>query len=215
MGQSDCPEVPGLNPGRKARARPSEGRVDGREIRKFRAHKNALGTAAGPIGIGAGSPQGTLFEPESLPSTAPVRRPGRDPDGMGDELIFPEDGIPADVQALFAETRSQLADYFAGTRKVFDIPLHTSGTSFQQKVWQALRAIPYGELVSYADVAQSAGLTRGHGRPVGAVVGQNPITIIIPCHRVVSSSGLLTGYTGGLERKLALLELEGLAIERV
>lgn len=214
MGQSDCPVVPGAMPPHKTKTRPSEGSVKGHEIRKFRARKNV---AAGSPKKGESSAELQselpLFVLSDESTTLLVKGPELAP--VANELMFLEGDIPANVRALFAEARQQLGDYFSGTRKAFDIPLHTLGTSFQQKVWQALRTIPYGELVSYADVAQAAGMTRHHGRPVGAAVGQNPITIIIPCHRVVSSSGLLTGYTGGLERKLALLELEGLAVQRV
>src|SRR3546814_474491 len=120
-----------------------------------------------------------------------------------------ETDTPAAVQALFRQTQTELNEYFAGDRTIFDIPLHVSGTEFQEKVWRALLAIPHGQVVSYGDVARSAGLTAGHGRPVGTAVGRNPVTIIIPCHRVVSGTNSLTGYTGGLERKFALLELEG------
>ncbi len=100
--------------------------------------------------------------------------------------------------------------YFAGQRQEFTLPLQPAGTPFQKKVWQALLAIPYAQLRSYGELANEAGLSMQHGRPVGTAVGRNPISIIIPCHRVLSASGALTGYTGGLHRKLALLELEGL-----
>ena len=103
--------------------------------------------------------------------------------------------------------------YFQGQLKTFRVPLALVGTPFQQKVWQALLDIPYGTYVSYGDVARAAGFTPGHGRPVGTAVGRNPITIIVPCHRVLAGNGKLTGYTGGLARKLALLEIEGFALQ--
>ncbi|NYT86058.1 methylated-DNA--[protein]-cysteine S-methyltransferase [Pusillimonas harenae] len=113
---------------------------------------------------------------------------------------------------LFEQTQSELKEYFDGSRQVFTMPIHLDGTEFQKKVWQALLTIPYGEYVSYGDVALAAGLTAQHGRPVGTAVGRNPLTIIVPCHRVLASSGRLNGYTGGLERKFALLELEGFTL---
>lgn len=101
----------------------------------------------------------------------------------------------------------QLQEYFAGERTRFDLPLAPRGTSFQLSVWDALRDIPYGETRSYADIARRIGRERAT-RAVGAANGRNPVAIIIPCHRVIGSSGSLTGYAGGLELKRALLRLE-------
>ncbi|NYT53018.1 methylated-DNA--[protein]-cysteine S-methyltransferase [Eoetvoesia caeni] len=119
---------------------------------------------------------------------------------------------PAAAMVLFEQTQAEMREYFESKRQVFDIPLRPQGTAFQQKVWRALLQTPYGKLVSYGDIAREAGMSGGHGRAVGTAVGRNPLTIIIPCHRVVSSSGTLTGYSGGLDRKLALLQLEGFAL---
>lgn len=112
-----------------------------------------------------------------------------------------------DDAAPFAETKRQLAAYFAGTLTEFDLPLAPSGTPFQRRVWEALRAIPYGETISYAELAGLVGAP-GAARAVGAANGRNPISIVVPCHRVVGSGGALTGYSGGLDRKAALLEFE-------
>ncbi len=109
--------------------------------------------------------------------------------------------------ALFAQAQTELAQYFAGERKCFDLPLAPAGTSFQTRVWQALRAIPCGTTRTYKELAQSLGVPRS-GRAVAAAVGRNPISVVAPCHRVIGSDGSLTGYAGGLERKRALLELE-------
>ena len=102
----------------------------------------------------------------------------------------------------------QLAEYFAGQRREFDLPLDLRGTDFQKRCWQALLKIPYGETRSYADVARAIG-NPAAVRAVGLANGQNPIAIIVPCHRVIGSDGSLTGYGGGLEAKRKLLELEG------
>jgi len=107
----------------------------------------------------------------------------------------------------FAGVREQLAEYFAGRRTVFDVPLAPVGTPFQQKVWRALLEIPYGRTVSYGQLAARIG-SPSASRAVGLANGRNPISIIVPCHRVVGSSGDLTGYGGGLERKKWLLALE-------
>jgi methylated-DNA-[protein]-cysteine S-methyltransferase len=104
---------------------------------------------------------------------------------------------------------TQLKEYFASKRTEFDIPLDLSGgTDFQQAVWKVLLAIPQGGTTSYADVSRRIG-NPAAVRAVGAAVGRNPVSIIVPCHRVVGSNGSLTGYAGGLDRKTALLKLEG------
>lgn len=106
------------------------------------------------------------------------------------------------------ETQRQLAEYFAGTRKRFDLPLDFEGTDFQKAVWQALLTIPFGETRSYRDIAEQIGNVKAV-RAVGAANGRNPISIIAPCHRVIGASGDLTGFAGGLKAKELLLRLEG------
>jgi methylated-DNA-[protein]-cysteine S-methyltransferase len=107
----------------------------------------------------------------------------------------------------FAAARQQLEEYFAGNRKEFDLPLHLSGTDFQVQVLEELQRIPYGETTSYGDIAKRIGRPKAM-RAVGAANGRNPIPIIVPCHRVIGSSGDLTGFGGGLDTKEALLRLE-------
>jgi methylated-DNA-[protein]-cysteine S-methyltransferase len=116
------------------------------------------------------------------------------------------DLIPASSGVL-DETAEQLDEYFAGERRAFDLPLDLHGTSFQLDVWRALAEIPYGETRTYA--AQAASIGRPAAvRAVGAANGRNPISIVLPCHRVVGSDGSLTGFAGGLEAKASLLSLE-------
>jgi methylated-DNA-[protein]-cysteine S-methyltransferase len=104
---------------------------------------------------------------------------------------------------------AQLTEYFAGQRRVFDLPLNsTTGTVFQQSVWQALQTIGYGTTQTYAALAKQIGNPKAV-RALGAAVGRNPFSIIIACHRVIGTDGSLTGYAGGLSRKTALLQLEG------
>ena len=107
----------------------------------------------------------------------------------------------------FAATRRELEEYFAGDRTTFDVELELGGTPFQQRVWNALREIPYGETVSYGELANRIEAPRAV-RAVGLANGQNPIGIIVPCHRVIGADGSLTGYGGGLENKRRLLDLE-------
>lgn len=107
----------------------------------------------------------------------------------------------------FEEVRRQLSEYFAGERKDFDLPLALSGTEFQISVLEALQDIPYGETTSYGVIAKRIGRPKAV-RAVGAANGRNPIPIIVPCHRVIGSSGDLTGFGGGLDTKEALLRLE-------
>lgn len=105
--------------------------------------------------------------------------------------------------------RAQLAQYLAGRRRAFDLPLAPAGTPFQLRVWEALRTIPFGETRSYGEVAASVG-SPGGSRAVGQANGHNPIGVVVPCHRVIAADGTLGGYTGGLERKRRLLALEGI-----
>ena len=107
----------------------------------------------------------------------------------------------------FDDIRSQLAEYFAGERREFDLVLNAHGTEFQKRVWAALCDIPYGETASYGQTATAIGAPTA-SRAVGLANGQNPISIIVPCHRVVGANGSLTGYGGGLEAKQWLLEHE-------
>ncbi|MFG2333075.1 methylated-DNA--[protein]-cysteine S-methyltransferase [Streptomyces sp. NPDC048604] len=107
----------------------------------------------------------------------------------------------------FGEAMSQLEAYFAGELKQFDLPLHLVGTEFQRRVWELLRAIPYGETRTYGELAAELG-NPGACRAVGLANGKNPVGIVVPCHRVVGAGGSLTGYGGGLDRKKRLLAFE-------
>ena len=119
-------------------------------------------------------------------------------DVVGEDLDHP----------VLKETERQLADYFAGRRKAFNLKLDFAGTDFQKKVWAALLTIPFGETRTYSDIARQIGAPRAV-RAVGAANGRNPISIIAPCHRVLGMSGHLTGFAGGLETKAHLLKFEG------
>lgn len=110
-------------------------------------------------------------------------------------------------ELAFAALTEQLAAYFAGERRAFDIAVAPVGTAFQRTVWRALAEIPYGETRSYGEIAARIGRPSA-ARAVGAANGRNPISILVPCHRVIGASGALTGYAGGLDRKRALLDLE-------
>ena len=107
----------------------------------------------------------------------------------------------------FTKVARQLEEYFAGERQVFEIPLDLHGTPFQLKVWQELRQISYGTTISYGQLAQRIGQPKA-SRAVGLANGSNPVSIIVPCHRVIGANGALTGYGGGLRNKQALLDLE-------
>ena len=124
----------------------------------------------------------------------------------GDLSGLPLEGIERDDEA-FEDAVTQLDEYFAGLRQVFDLVLAPSGTEFQLRVWAQLRTIPYGETRSYADIARGIGVANGF-RAVGLANGRNPIPIIVPCHRVIGADGSLTGFGGGLDRKRYLLDLE-------
>lgn len=114
---------------------------------------------------------------------------------------------PREKSEVIERAESQLADYFSGRLRVFDLPLAAVGTPFQQSVWRRLKEIPFGQHQTYGQIAASLGKPAA-GRAVGAAVGRNPWSIVVPCHRVLGTGGQLTGYAGGLERKRQLLALE-------
>jgi methylated-DNA-[protein]-cysteine S-methyltransferase len=118
--------------------------------------------------------------------------------------------LPAWIQddRPLTAAREQLNEYFAGKRKHFELPLALEGTAFQRRVWEALTGIPFGTTISYAELARRVAMPKAM-RAVGAANGRNPISIVVPCHRVIGADGSLTGYGGGLPRKRWLLELEG------
>jgi len=131
-------------------------------------------------------------------------------DADGDELVavhLHAEPVPTHRTPVLDATARQLAEYFAGTRRTFDLPLAPRGTGFQQRVWRALLAVPYGATCSYGDIARAIGRPAA-SRAVGAANGKNPIAIIVPCHRVIGASGALTGYGGGLPTKKWLLAHE-------
>lgn len=118
------------------------------------------------------------------------------------------------TNAILDRLVEQLDGYFAGTRRDFDLPLAPAGTPFQQSVWQVLRSIPYGRTISYGEQARALGDV-GKARAVGAANGRNPISIVVPCHRVVAGTGHLTGFGGGIENKAWLLAHERAVLEGV
>lgn len=119
----------------------------------------------------------------------------------------PEEGISLKKTELLSQAERQLEEYFQGKRKIFELPLRYGGTEFQRQVWEALLTIPYGETVSYQEIARRVGRERAV-RAVGTAIGRNPLGIVIPCHRVIGKDGGLHGFGGGLENKKMLLELE-------
>lgn len=125
----------------------------------------------------------------------------------------PEDlGIQEDSFPIFQSVKEQLERYFAGDAVQFDVPIAAKGTPFQQSVWHALTTIPYGETWSYAQLADAIGNPKAV-RAVGLANGKNPVSVIVPCHRVIGKNGKLTGYAGGIERKQRLLTIEGIGQE--
>lgn len=180
VDQKDCPTVAGKPVPRPDSLQPSSGMAGNVALRGLRPVRR--------------QPQAKRT-PQARPQVDMVR--------------MQHDNVPDAVLDLFTRAQQELAQYFTGTRKQFSFPLDLSGTPFQSKVWKALCDVPYGEVISYGQLALRAGLTPHHGRAVGAAVGRNPLTIVVPCHRIIGSNQTLTGYSGGLSRKVALLELEG------
>ena len=132
------------------------------------------------------------------------------PEGKG--AVLPERGWQEEPASLH-EAVEQLRAYFAGERKSFDLPMRIEGTPFQKKVWKALQAIPYGETISYGELARRVGAPKA-SRAVGSANGCNRIPIVIPCHRVIASDGTLGGFGGGLPTKQILLDLERSVVAR-
>ena len=133
----------------------------------------------------------------------PIEKPGR--------VRLPE--VVSSGHPVLQRTRDQLAEYFAGTRRQFDIPLDLHGTPFQVKVWRSLADIEYGSTTSYGEQAARLGAPTAV-RAIGSANGRNPISIVLPCHRVVAANGALTGFAGGLETKRWLLDFEAGATSR-
>jgi methylated-DNA-[protein]-cysteine S-methyltransferase len=132
-------------------------------------------------------------------------------DGALQRILFPKDAAPRDVvwdEEKCAPAAAQLAEYFAGARQSFDLPLAPQGTEFQRRVWRELAAIPFGATIDYRSLAERVGRP-GAARAVGRANATNPIPIVLPCHRVIGADGSLTGYAGGIETKRQLLEMEG------
>jgi methylated-DNA-[protein]-cysteine S-methyltransferase len=123
------------------------------------------------------------------------------------------DGAPRDDTA-FHDVRDQLEEYFAGARTTFDLPLDPPGDAFSRRVWDALTRIPHGGTTTYGEIARTLGGI-GHAQAVGVANGRNPLSVLVPCHRVVGRDGDLVGYAGGLWRKRFLLDLEQSADERL
>ncbi len=133
---------------------------------------------------------------------------GGTPDGIISLFFVEERRSGVDTNGVCEEAVKQISEYFAGSRQEFDLPVMMDGTEFQLQVWQELRRIPFGQTVSYGDLARSIRKPSAV-RAVGAANGDNPVSIIVPCHRVIGSDGGLTGYGGGLPRKQWLLKHEG------
>ncbi len=132
--------------------------------------------------------------------------------GIAQVIFSGEEKSQIKPNEITASCKKQLAEYFNGERQVFDLPLDPKGTDFQKLVWSCLSKIPFGEVYTYLDIAKMANKPKG-SQAVGGANGRNPITLIVPCHRVIGSNGSLTGYAGGIERKLWLLNHEGAALK--
>ena len=128
-------------------------------------------------------------------------------------LMGAEQAVGGECTPLLAEVKRQLDAYFAGALRAFDLPLCPKGSAFDLRVWAQLRAIPYGELRTYGQIAAALGKPTA-SRAAGGACGRNPLLIVVPCHRVVGASGALTGFAAGLDAKRALLSLGGFAVAK-
>ena len=156
------------------------------------------------------SPIGTLVLEADDDSLLGIRLPGSGSSRPTAGSPTPGRTVAEPADGPLSATKRQLEEYFAGRRRRFDLPFTLSGTDFQRDVWRSLADIPYGEVVSYAELAEMVGRPTAF-RAVGQANGANPIPIVLPCHRVVASGGRIGGYGGGLPMKRRLLALEGVA----
>ncbi|MFV0283866.1 MAG: methylated-DNA--[protein]-cysteine S-methyltransferase [Castellaniella sp.] len=208
--QRDLPRVPGVEAAVAVISDPSAGSRAGREIRTFKAVRASSAGESGDLFTNGPASARTGAPGQSGAGMAAP--PGREVRTEAAPLQLLQANTPAQAVAVLEQTRHELHEYWQGRRGVFEMPLAPQGTAFQRRVWQALLAIPCGETLSYGELASRAGLGAGHGRAVGTAVGSNPISIIIPCHRILARNGTLNGYGGGLARKVRLLEIEGFVI---
>ncbi|MGB6007880.1 methylated-DNA--[protein]-cysteine S-methyltransferase [Castellaniella sp.] len=195
--QRDCPHLPGLAAVSESEivSRPSAGVVRGRAARSLRAIRADSASATGEL-----FPADALIGIDATPASQPAA------------LRLLQADTPAGALVVLEQTLRELDEYWRGGRKVFGVSLDPQGTAFQKRIWQALLDVPCGATLSYGELGERAGLGAGHGRAVGTAVGSNPISIIIPCHRILARNGTLNGYGGGLSRKAQLLEIEGFTI---
>jgi methylated-DNA-[protein]-cysteine S-methyltransferase len=127
------------------------------------------------------------------------------------QKYFPQKGKDwIQDEKVLKRAKREVMEYFAGKRKRFDVPLAPEGTAFQRAIWREIAKVPFGETITYSELARRAGFPNC-ARAAGAATGRNPVGVIVPCHRIVGTNGSLTGYAGGLPKKKALLALEGLA----
>lgn len=186
--QSDCANAQNHNYQRTRVNNPAHGEHGGKALRLFKVRSTRQNKAG----------QASLH----FPAWQPASRSWPD---LKQTPTF----IPEAVLNHFRQANDELNAYFHGKLNRFTVPLFTQGTPFQMRIWNALALLPMNELISYSQLGEWAGAGRAASRAVGAAVGRNPVSILIPCHRVVAASFRLTGYGGGLERKLILLQHEG------
>ncbi len=193
--QRDLPRVPGMAAGDgPVVSDPTAGMQGGRALRTFKVVRKPA-AASGDLFADGGAPPAAVGRQGGAEAGAPMRLLQAD--------------TPAHALGVLQQTQRELDEYWRGARRVFDVPLAPRGTAFQHKVWRALLDVAWGDTLSYGELALAAGMGAGHGRAVGTAVGSNPVSIIIPCHRILARNGTLNGYGGGLERKVRLLQIEG------
>ncbi|MFT0531808.1 methylated-DNA--[protein]-cysteine S-methyltransferase [Castellaniella hirudinis] len=195
--QRDCPRWPGLAATDQPIANPSDGQQDGRPARLLKAWRSAP------------SDTGPLFAADADQAASAGLPAAGQPSAA---IQYLQDDTPPRAQAILTQARQELQEYWQGRRQAFDVSLAPQGSAFQKTVWQALLTVGYGFTLSYGGLAREAGFGPRHGRAVGTAVGSNPISIIIPCHRILAGNQTLNGYGGGLGRKIQLLRLEGFEI---
>lgn len=212
VDQADCPRLDCLKTPETVLSGPGTGLHQGRPAKnlKMRQQDSLIpGTTAPGFDPGLIEGHAAMSGLKALLHQTSLLDSGQEP-ANGPAMVLLQSNTPAAANQLFTLVAQQLKEYWLGQRHSFTIELSPKGSAFQQKIWSYLLEIPYGHTWSYGELAQKAGYGAGYGRAAGSAVGSNPISVIIPCHRVLAQNNTLNGYGGGLARKLALLQLEGL-----
>lgn len=197
--QQDCPGHTGLHEN-NGLYKPSDGLLNNLPLRKFKVQSDSGDEIKSQVGLFGSDKAQIKISDGFLINVSSINF---------NNYQLLDDNVPEQIDLIFKQTAKELNLYWHQQLTEFTIPLNPQGTDFRKKVWQALLKVPFGSSLSYGELGNLAGFETKHGRAIGGAVGSNPISIIIPCHRILAANNTLNGYGGGLSRKAYLLQLEG------